>query len=87
MLLDWYADDRLYVELASDPNCPKSLVFLDLLRRRTRQACADTQDLLDLEALGESSWTGGFRCVEAIGANRARSSDASALLALRQAEP
>ena len=37
MLLDWYADVRLYVDLVADSSCPKRRYFLVLLRQGLRR--------------------------------------------------
>lgn len=43
MLGEWFADDRLYADLASNEDCPKRHVFLALLRERMRKRCLPTR--------------------------------------------
>jgi hypothetical protein len=43
MTLEWFADDRLYADLASDESCPKRQVFLALLRQRLRRRSRRTR--------------------------------------------
>jgi hypothetical protein len=62
VLLEWCADDRLYIDLAGREDCPKRLVFLGLLKSRvlrqyrraqmTRdtRACSKRQRAVVLEA-------------------------------------
>jgi hypothetical protein len=77
MVTEWFADDRLYVALASDAECPKRLVFEVVLRERLRRRCARTRWLsLTTEQLlsgvPPSSWNGRAAGLGRKGKSRAR---------------